>query len=90
MFGLGASLKGAKKRYYSLEEAGPGQDGLSGQWANVEGAKMACSGRQKVNPLVDFDFASRGKDGRSSREKVIEGGGDGLFGPRTIFGGGTG
>jgi len=29
-------------------EVGPGQDGLSGPWANFEGAKMACSGRGKV------------------------------------------
>jgi len=29
-------------------EVGPGQDGLSGPWANFEGAKMACLGRGKV------------------------------------------
>jgi len=34
----------------SQDEAGPGQDGVSGPWANFEGAGMFCPGRGKVIP----------------------------------------
>lgn len=35
-------------RYPPPGESGRGEAGLSGAWANVKGAKMACSGHEKV------------------------------------------